>query len=439
MQMSGRERATQRYARDSPRVRLNATLFALLACLAGTAEQGAAKQSTIDPSVGKPEAHLGAGYENLRNNRYESAAHEFQAALALDPTLVLQARFPLAVALFELHRTAEARNEFEAVRRESGDHPNVDYYLGRIDLDKGRVDSAILELSKAAVKPPFPDTAYYLGYAYLKRHDLAPAETWLRRAAELAPRDSGVQYRLGMLYTEAGRRQEAQQALLRSEQLRRRESEADRVRVDCTEKLERGALSEARPVCDQLFDSDDAEKLTMLGTLYGQHGDFAEALRPLRRAAELSPNSPEMQYNLAFDYFQLHQYREARDPLIGAVERWPDLYPLNALLGAVLRNLGEERQAFAALRHAHELDPQDPGTAASLYEVALSLGRKTLADRQYSTSIEYVSEAARLRPLEREPHRLLAELYAATGRRAEAAEERRQFERFDPSGGAKKN
>jgi tetratricopeptide (TPR) repeat protein len=380
-----------------------------------------------------PQQHLGAGYEDLKSNRFEAAAREFRAALTLDPKLVLQARFPLAVSLFELHQMEEARREFEAVRHEVGDHPNVEYYLGRLDLSEGKWDAAVLELSKAAASPPFPDTAYYLGYVYLKRHDLKSAERWLLKAAELAPRDAAVQYRLGLLYSEAGKKEEAQRAYSRSEQLRQRDAEADRLRVECNQRLNQVPLDDARPVCEQLFDPDDAEKLTMLGTIYGERGHYAEALKPLRRAAELSPHSPQMQYNLAFDYFQLGRYVEAREPLAKAVERWPDLYPLNALLGAVLYKLGEELPAYQALRHAHALNPQDAATAASLYEVTLNLGHKTLAGKQYPESERYLSEAVRLRPQEPEPHRLLAEIYEATGQRSQAAEERRQLERLEPA------
>ncbi|HEV2492063.1 MAG TPA: tetratricopeptide repeat protein [Terriglobia bacterium] len=380
------------------------------------------------------QAHLGAGYENLRNNRYDAAAREFRAALALDPTLILQARFPLAVSLFELHRLDESWREFEAVRQAVGDHPNVEYYLGRLDLQEGKLDAAVRELNQAVAKPPFPDTAYYLGYAYLKQHDLAPAEKWLRRAAELSPRDAEVEYRLGTLYSEAGRKDEARQAFTRSQELRQREAEVDRLRVDCTEKLAHGSLQDARPVCAQLFDPEDAEKLTILGTLYGQHGNFEEALDPLRRAAELSPNSPQMQYNLAFDYFQLGRYAEAREPLAKAVERWPDLFPLNALYGVVLYKLGEAEPAYRALRHAHELNPQDPATANSLYEVTLRLAEKSLAGKQYSSALGYLNEAAHLRPDQPEPHRLLAEVYKATGQEAEAAAERRTLENLKTPG-----
>jgi tetratricopeptide (TPR) repeat protein len=414
-------------------------VLALMTCRFGFAQDRVQSPAGHVSSTDTPEAHVGAGYEDLKSNRFEAAAREFRAALALNPRLVLQAEFPLAVSLFELHQTEEARQEFEAVRRASGDHPNIEYYLGRLDLTEGKLDAAILELNKAAANPPFPDTAYHLGYAYLKRQDLTMAEEWLRRAAKAAPRDPAVQYQLGLLYSKTGRTAEAQEAYSKSEQLRQRDAEADKLRLECKQRLDEGPPDAARPTCDQLFDADDAEKLTMLGTIYGQHGLYSEALKPLRRAAELSPSSPQMQYNLAFDYFQLHRYAEAREPLAKAAERWPDLYPLNALLGAVLYNLGEELAAYEALHRAYELNPRDSGTMDILYHVTLGLAQKNLASKQYVASLRYFSEAARLRPQEPEPHRLLAQIYEITGQQSEAAEERRQFERLVPPGNPRPN
>src|SRR5271167_689740 len=157
-------------------------VLALVTCRFAFAQNRARSPAGHVGSSDTPEAHVGAGYEDLKNNRFEAASREFRAALALNPRLVLQAEFPLAVSLFELHQTEPARQEFEAVRRASGDHPNIEYYLGRLDLTEGKLDAAILELNKAAANPPFPNTAYYLGYAYLKRQDLTMAEEWLRRA-----------------------------------------------------------------------------------------------------------------------------------------------------------------------------------------------------------------------------------------------------------------
>ena len=385
-----------------------------------------------DPAAGDtPEAHLGKGYDALKQDMYEVAVSEFRAALQLNPSLVLRARFPLAVALFELHKSDEARRELEAVRREVGDHPNVLYYLGRLDLEQRNFDGAIRNLSKAAAKPPFPDTAYYLGFAYFKRGDLAPAGKWLKEAARLNPRDARVLYQLGFVYRKEGHEEAARRTLAASEELRRHDDRESLLKTECGKKLDQGPRDEARTFCEQLYIPDDAEKLTALGTIYGAHGDLEAALRPFRRAAELAPQSPQMQYNLALAYYQLNQSEQARGPLAKAIQRWPDLFQLNALYGAVLLNLGEEVPAYRALQHAQQLNPQDSGTTDLLYKVTLTLARKSQGARQYGNSLHYLEEAIKLRPQEPEPHRNMAEIYALTDHPAEATAERREADRLN--------
>ena len=128
--------------------------FAVVAMLCSTAAQEIplAKPATV-------EAHLGRGYDALKKDQYETAASEFRAALAIDPNLTERARFPLAVALFEMHQSAEARREFESLRSKLGNHPNIVYYLGRLDIEASDFKSAVQNLTKAQAKPPFPDTA----------------------------------------------------------------------------------------------------------------------------------------------------------------------------------------------------------------------------------------------------------------------------------------
>ncbi len=382
-----------------------------------------------------PEAHLSMGYDALKVDQYDVAVREFRAALTADPALSLRARFPLAVALFELHQSDEARRELELVRREVGDHPNVFYYLGRLDLDDHKYADAVRNLKLAAVKPPFPDTAYFLGYAYFKQGDLPAAEKWLTQATQLTPRDARVPYQLGLVYRKLGREQEATKSLALSEELRRRDSDESRTRLECRQKLDQGLRDEARTVCEQLYDPDNADKLTELGTIYGQHGDLEAALKPLRRAAELAPHSPQMQYNLALTYYQLNQFEQARGPLANSLERWPDLFQLNALYGAVLVKLGDDLQAYPALHHAHELNPKDPGTTNLLYGLTLGLAQKSKGAARYSDTLRYLEEASSLRPQEAEPHRRLAEIYTLTSRPTQAAAEQQKADRLTNPGG----
>jgi Flp pilus assembly protein TadD len=415
--------------------RLQPWIQAVLAALmfvtfGGTSAKSQASPAAESATPESPDAHLGRAYDALRDDRYEVAAAEFRAALKLDPKLTLRARFPLAVALFEMKKPDEARREFEAVRREAGDHPNISYYLGRLDLDELHYESAIRNLNQAIAQPPFPDTAYYLGFAYFKQGDLTAAEKWLKEAAQLNPHDARVQYQLGVVYRKQGREQEAKQALELSGEQRQRDSSQSQLRLECAQKLDQGPREEAHAVCEQLYDPDDAEKLTELGTIYGQHGDVQAALKPLRRAAELAPQSPQMQYNLALAYYQLNQFEEARTPLSNAVTRWPDIFQLAALYGAVLSKLGEDLPAYQALQHAHALNAQDSASADLLYLTTLSLARKAQSARQYPDALRYFNEAAKLKPQEPAPHRGLADIYKLTGRSTQATAEQQEADRL---------
>jgi len=389
-----------------------------------------AQEGSTPASAGTAEAHLGKGYDALKQDQYSVAAIEFQAALVLDPSLAERARFPLAVALFEMHRSADARHELEILRRDLGDHPNVLYYLGRLDIETNDFSSAIQNLTKAAAKPPFPDTAYYLGFAYLKQHDFPNAEKWLKTAQELMPRDSRVAFQLAKVYREQGRVDEANKAMAHSEELRHRDENDVRLKQECAQKLDQGLRDEARAVCEQLYDPDNADRLTSLGTIYAQHSDLDSALKCFQRAAELQPQSPQMQYNLALTYYQRNEFQKAREPLERALKRWSDLFALNALYGAVLVKLGEESSADQALKRAHELNPNDAGTADLLYTTTLRLAQRSQEKKEYSQSLAYLQEAASLRPQEPEPHRRMAEIYKLTAHAAQASAEQQEANRL---------
>jgi len=410
-----------------PRIDFRVLLLVLVPVFLGGPKSAA--QNEPSPPAATAEAHLGKGYDALKQDQYEVAATEFQAALSADPSLGERARFPLAVAFFEMHKEADARRELEFLRRDLGDHPNILYYLGRLDFETNDFPSAVQNLSKAAQKPPFPDTAYYLGFAYLKQHDLPNAEKWLKTAQELMPHDSRVEFQLAKVYREQGRIDEANKALAHSEEQRHRDQDDVRLKQECAQKLDQGLREEARAVCEQLYDPNNADRLTSLGTMYGQHGDLDSALKCFRQAAELAPQSPQMQYNLALTYYQRNEFEKARTPLEHALKRWSDLFPLNALYGAVLVKLGEEAPAYQALQRAYQLNPQDSGTTDLFYTTALKLAQQSRDNKEYSRALSYLQEATKLRPQEAEPHQRMAEIYSRTARpsqaNAELAEARR--------------
>jgi len=384
-----------------------------------TSGQGVQAEKASDDSV---EMQLGKGYESLKQERYEDAEKAFRGALAIDPSMALRARFPLAVALFEQHKYPEARREFEAVNRAAGERPSILYYLGRIDYAEQNYKGAAARLGKASAQPPYPDTAFYLGLAYLKLGANEDAEKWLKRAMEMNPTDSRAEYELGKLYRKEGREEEAKRAFQHSGEKKVESSKLSQLKWQCGQELERGP-SEAAPSCEQLYDPNDADVLTALGVLYGEHGQLEKALKPLQRAAELSPQSPQIQYNLAYTYFQLKRFAEARGPLESAVQRWPDLFPLNALYGAVLWNVGETKAAYEVLHHAHQVNAQDAGTTALLYQAAMEMAARAEKAAADFEAVRFLQEAAALTPRQSEPHRRMAAIYRRMGKPVEAGRE----------------
>src|SRR5205814_684636 len=99
------------------------------------------------------------------------------------------------------------------------------------------------------------------------------------------------------------------------------------------------------------------------------------------------PDSYEMQYNLGLTYFRLKRYAEARATLEKAVVLRPDMFEMNAPLGATLYALGDDPAAYRVLSHAHELNPQNADVAGFLFKLPLRGDARRRAPDGYLTSL----------------------------------------------------
>jgi tetratricopeptide (TPR) repeat protein len=369
------------------------------------------------------ETHVGKGYEYEKDDRFALAAGEFEAALALDPKLP-RARYQLGICYYALGRNEDARHEFERLRADTHDDPSVIYFLGRLDLTEHNVDGAIRALQNIIAQSPFPDAAYYLGSAYLEKGDLMEAETWLKKAEPLNPRDFRVSDHLARVYQREGRTSDAEKEYVRSAKLRQNYDEAAAEGIACSQELAKADPDEAAEDCERLFRPDDPDRLTQLGMIYGERGRYAKALEPLERAAKLDPDSYEIEHNLGLTYFRLKRYAEARGPLERAVALRPDFFDSNALLGGTLFMLGQDSEAYRVLDHTHRLNPEDRDSAELLFKTAMILAAKSHANKQYSEALKYLRAAEDLRPQDPQVHARLAELYDLVGDPQQAQLER---------------
>ena len=391
---------------------ISRSLAPAFACLLGLelivgVRSVSAQAGTGEPAEVTAESHIGRGYDLVKDERYQEAATEFQQALALKPGLV-RARYQLAVCWFALGKMQDSRQEFARLQKETGNDPRVEYYLARLDLRAGDIDAVIARLSGLMSAPPFSDTAYYLGTAYLEKREFGLAEKCLRAAARADAPDYRVPDHLARVYLQTGRKVEAEKQFALSSQLRQRYDEGSRQAVVCSQLLETKPWEEAQPACRQLFDPNDADKLTTLGMLYGQHGHYMEAVEPLLEASRLDGDSSEIQHDLGLTYFRLKRYPEARAALEKAVALRPDFFGSTALLGATLYTLGEDDSAYRLLEHAHALNPGDHDTADLLFKEALILANREETQKRYDAAFNYLQTAAELRPADPEVQQRLS-------------------------------
>jgi hypothetical protein len=125
-------------------------LQGLLITLPAIAQEPGKEASKPEVTSQSAELHLGKGYEAMRNERYAEAVQEFRAALAIDSTLVMRARFPLGVALYEQRNYPASRAELRKSARRQASCPAS----STISAESIRKNTITNERSRISPKPP---------------------------------------------------------------------------------------------------------------------------------------------------------------------------------------------------------------------------------------------------------------------------------------------
>jgi Tfp pilus assembly protein PilF len=159
---------------------LRRTLFLLPALLLGTFSFG--RTATQNESSPRPssdellEQHLGKGYEALKQEKYGDAGEEFRAALGIDPTLVMRARFP---------RRSHGSKNTKPLKRAVNWKPR-----GRSSATSQASFTISADSMWMSTTTRRRFTNHYLGLAYARDGNTQDAEKWLKEAVRLHPDDS---------------------------------------------------------------------------------------------------------------------------------------------------------------------------------------------------------------------------------------------------------
>ena len=197
---------------------------------------------------------------------------------------------------------------------------------------------------------------------------LLPLIALLFACAGRKQQDTAVLLREAQADLSAGRGDKAQREF--EEVLSRdpRELAAVRGRIEAARK--RGALD---PLLRELRDgAREALGFYALGLAEFAAGNESAAVTALRKAVELRPGEPDIQYRLGIALLDGEKFAEARGPLAQAAELAPKVARYRPALAMSLSRLGDRKAALSALRDFARLDPT-PEEAALAVKVARSL------------------------------------------------------------------
>jgi Flp pilus assembly protein TadD len=123
---------------------------------------------------------------------------------------------------------------------------------------------------------------------------------------------------------------------------------------------------------------------------------LTDAVAEFKKAAELSPDQPDVRYSLGVTLWQMGQFAEAETELRAATKAKSDYSEAYYTLGTVLRQDNKLDEAAAALRQAIALDPDLVGAHTTLAAILRQQGNSAAADAESQKAQQLFKQSNRL-------------------------------------------
>lgn len=380
----------------------------------------------------------------------ERAVEELQKAVAKDETAP-QVHYFLGLAYLGRDGDAgfpKAVPEFRAeIKRNPNDYRSH-YLLGYILLKQHNLQEAETELTGAvALDPRNPDPLIYLGQLCADTGRPAQAEQSLRKAIALTEDVSRNDYQinrahylLGRLLLKDGKKDEAEQELRTSEELRKQAMQLARKRNAGDFPNLAGEESPGRqkpapvPSPEELKQAEAyigglrpaiADSYNNLGVIAAGARNFTAALNYFRQAGEWWPSLETLDRNLGMAAFYANQFDQAVAPLRRHLHAHIDDTRVRAALGLslfALQKYGEVRETLTPMEAEVNADP---GLA---YAYAVSL----VKTGDYNQGISRLKALEQANPNSADLHMLLGEAFADQSEWGAALDEYRKALSLDP-------
>ena len=319
----------------------------------------AAFEQAVRVEPGSAEAHYDYGVGLVRAEKLQPAEQQFRLALKADPAMTM-ARASLGSVLLDTGKTAEAENEFREVLKSDPKSVFALDHLAQALSAERHYDAAMtywqqalsLQPTSEDIKLSLATAAYESGLAKQEAGIPGARDAGAREAIRLLqeltsanPLSKLAHFTLGNIFAREQRFREAA------------DEYAATVRADATDTVallaEVKALDTVSAYQEALTPAQnyvrikpaDPEGHLLLGAVYRGLGEYSKAEPELQRAVAGNANEFQSRYQLGFVLARLDKPKEALFHLKKAVQLKPEDSSAQFQLSAVLRALGDSKQA----------------------------------------------------------------------------------------------
>ena len=361
--------------------------------------------SILRSNANQPDALNLLGAVRAKQRRLDEAEKLFSRAISGNAALI-SARMNLAQLYLIQGKSQNAISEFNQVLRLQPENDDVFNRLSRLLLKEKRFDDFInlVEQSKHSRSISF-SLLLALGDAYLDKKNAAKAEEAFRLA--LAQQDDDADAILGLAQVAQLRGDAASAASYLDRAKRSTVKSADTLHRFALVAWEAGRFEEANQALTEAvkLNPDDPASYVALGTTWLKKPDLVEAEHAFRHALELQAENPQTQMYLGYTLMLQGKYSEARALLEKSLAKQATVPQTFFYLGLIAQQQGDDQAAIQHFRKTLQLSP-------SYAEVHVGLGQSYLNVKDYPQAQVELELAVKLNPNDIQAHYQLAVLYA---------------------------
>ena len=170
----------------------------------------------------------------------------------------------------------------------------------------------------------------------------------------------------------------------------------ENVRQKALRLFQQGHQNKARNLYEKIYKKNphDAEALYMLGSIFGQTGEFKRALHYFKKALALQPNTFVVICGLGATYKALGEYADAIKSFLLALNQQPDNTELLLEIAGIYLLQNKIDDAESTLRKVLEKNPKSAEALHGLGEVLHSRQQLDLAEDYYKRALIIQPERA---------------------------------------------